>query len=55
MRSLHEETPQQFENRCVFHAELPGEFVVGPAVSDLMYQTDIRGHSGTFRFRVTED
>ena len=35
-------------------AEVAGEFVVPPARVELMYQTEIRGHSGTFRFKVAE-
>ena len=51
----HEKTPAEFENHCVFHAELPGEFVVGPAVAELMYQPEKRGHSDSFHFRVAEN
>lgn len=48
----HEHTPNQMVNRCVFHLELAGEYVIPPASVELMYQTDIRGHSGTFELKV---
>jgi uncharacterized protein YfaS (alpha-2-macroglobulin family) len=35
-------------------AELAGDFVVPPAFVELMYQTEVRGHSGSFRLRVKE-
>jgi hypothetical protein len=50
----HEQAPAQLEDRCVLHAELAGEFVVAPARVELMYQTEVRGHSGTFRFKVVD-
>ena len=50
----HEETPQQLGVRSVFLAELAGEFVIPPAKVELMYQTQTRGHSGSFVLRVSE-
>jgi len=50
----HEQAPPQLEDRCVLLAELAGEFVVAPARVELMYQTEVRGHSGTFRFKVAD-
>jgi uncharacterized protein YfaS (alpha-2-macroglobulin family) len=48
----HEETPQMLSDRCVFLAELAGEFVIAPANVELMYQTETRGHSGSFVLKV---
>jgi uncharacterized protein YfaS (alpha-2-macroglobulin family) len=50
----HEEIPDMVENRCVFLAEMAGTFVVPPARMELMYQTEVRGHSDSFRFRVSD-
>ncbi len=50
----HEETGPQIVNRCVFHAELAGEYAVPPAEVELMYDPATRGHSGTFFFRVED-
>lgn len=50
----HEQTAQTIANRVVMLAELSGEFVVPPAFVELMYQTEVRGHSGTFRLTVKE-
>src|SRR5262249_7694234 len=49
-----ESTPVVVEARAVFHAETAGEFVVPPARVEMMYRTEVHGHSGTFAFRVTE-
>jgi Alpha-2-macroglobulin family/Bacterial Alpha-2-macroglobulin MG10 domain/MG2 domain/A-macroglobulin TED domain len=49
-----EQAPAEIENRCVLLAEIAGEFVAPPAQVELMYQTEIRGHSGTFRFKVVD-
>jgi len=48
----HKQVPQQVVDRCVFHAEMAGTFVVSPARIELMYQTEVRGHSSSFRLRV---
>ena len=48
----HEQTEGQIVDRCVLHAEMPGEFVVSPAHVEMMYRPQTRGHSGTFTFRV---
>jgi uncharacterized protein YfaS (alpha-2-macroglobulin family) len=50
----HEQTPQALAVRNVFLAELAGDFVVPPANVELMYQTETRGHSGTFVLKVEE-
>ncbi|HEY7158717.1 MAG TPA: hypothetical protein VH575_32535, partial [Gemmataceae bacterium] len=50
----HDETTGQIVDRCVLHAELPGEYLVPPAHVEMMYQTEVRGHSDTFALRVTE-
>jgi len=50
----HEQTGQAVTNRMVLLAELGGDFVVPPAFVELMYQTEVRGHSGTFGLRVTD-
>jgi hypothetical protein len=51
----HEETPQSLSDRCVFLAELAGEFIIPPARVELMYQTETCGHSGSFVLKVTEE
>jgi uncharacterized protein YfaS (alpha-2-macroglobulin family) len=51
----HEHTGASVTDRAVFYAELAGEFVVPPAYVELMYQTTVRGHSGTFRFKVNDE
>jgi hypothetical protein len=48
----HDQVPGALLDRCVLHAELPGEYLVAPAHVEMMYQTEVRGHSGTFAFRV---
>lgn len=50
----HEQTGSTITDRCVLHAELAGEYRVPPAHVELMYQTDVRGHSGAFHFNVVE-
>jgi hypothetical protein len=50
----HAETPQHVHDRAVFLAELAGEFVIPPANVEMMYQTETRGHSGSFVLRVEE-
>ena len=51
----HEQTGGGITDRYVLHAEMAGEFVVAPASVELMYQTEVRGHSGTFRFSVADE
>jgi uncharacterized protein YfaS (alpha-2-macroglobulin family) len=41
-------------NRVIMLAELCGDYVVPPAFVELMYQTEVRGHSGTFSLKVKE-
>jgi len=48
----HEKTGHTIVNRCVLHAELAGQYALGPAAVELMYETQTRGHSGTFHFTV---
>lgn len=50
----HEETPRALGVRSVFLAELSGDFVIPPAKVELMYQTETRGHSGTFVLKVED-
>jgi hypothetical protein len=50
----HEHAPQQIMNRVIMLAELCGDYVVPPAFVELMYQTEVRGHSGTFSLKVKE-
>jgi hypothetical protein len=50
----HEQTPQAITNRYFMLAELAGDYVVAPAFVELMYQTETRGHSGTFVLKVAE-
>jgi uncharacterized protein YfaS (alpha-2-macroglobulin family) len=50
----HGEAPAAVTDRCVLLAETAGEFLVPPARAEMMYQTDVHGHSGTFALRVVE-
>jgi hypothetical protein len=50
----HDETQGQIVDRCILHAEMAGDFFVPAAHVEMMYQTDVRGHSGTFHFRVAD-
>jgi hypothetical protein len=50
----HEATQHTITNRCVLLAELAGDYVVAPAWVELMYQTETRGHSGSFQLKVVE-
>jgi alpha-2-macroglobulin len=50
----HEIAPNTLMNRYFMVAELAGDFVVPPAFVELMYQTETRGHSGTFSLKVAE-
>ncbi len=50
----HEHAPQHIMNRVIMLAELCGDYVVPPAFVELMYQTEVRGHSGTFSLKVKE-
>jgi len=51
----HEQTSARIADNAVFHAELAGEYTVPPAQAELMYKTTVRGHSGTFRFKVSDE
>ena len=51
----HEATGSSIIDRCVFYVELAGEYTLPPAYVELMYKTEVRGHSGTFRLNVAED
>jgi hypothetical protein len=51
----HEQTSDTIVDRCVLLAELAGQYVVAPASVELMYETDVRGHSGTFSLNVTDE
>ena len=51
----HEAATRAVTDYCVFYAELAGEYTVPPAYCELMYKPDVRGHSGTFRFKVTDN
>ena len=50
----HEQTGQTISDRCVLLTELAGEYTVPPAHVEMMYQTETRGHSGTFILKVAE-
>ena len=51
----HEQTAASFTDRAIFLAELAGEFVLAPATAELMYETEIRGHSGSCVLKVVDD
>jgi uncharacterized protein YfaS (alpha-2-macroglobulin family) len=46
--------PQTVTNRVIMLTELAGDYVVPPAFVELMYQTEIRGHSGSFNVKVKD-
>jgi uncharacterized protein YfaS (alpha-2-macroglobulin family) len=48
----HEQTGATTTVRSIMHLELAGELALPPAHAELMYQTQTRGHSGTFVLRV---
>ena len=50
----HEAVEGMIQDVCVLHAELAGDFLIPPARVELMYQTECRGHSGTFQLRVVD-
>ena len=50
----HEQTHNRILDHTVFYAELAGDYTVPPAQVELMYKTTVRGHSGTFRFKVRD-
>jgi hypothetical protein len=51
----HDQTSSSIIDRCVLPAELAGQYVVAPATAQLMYETDVRGHSGTFCLNVADE
>ncbi len=48
----HEQAPQTVKNRMIMLVELAGDYTVPAAFVELMYQTETRGHSGTFSLKV---
>lgn len=51
----HEQGNQRLTNESMYRAELAGEFLIAPAYVELMYDTAVRGHSGSFKLIVSED
>jgi uncharacterized protein YfaS (alpha-2-macroglobulin family) len=51
----HEAGSQSLLNSCVYRVELDGEFLIAPAYVELMYDTEIRGNSSSFRLLVGDD
>jgi uncharacterized protein YfaS (alpha-2-macroglobulin family) len=50
----HERTSSQLVDQTIFYVELAGEYTIPPAYAELMYKTTVRGHSGTFRFKIKD-
>jgi len=50
----HEQTPAVATDSTVVLAEMAGKYLIPPAKCELMYQTDFRGHSGTFTLNVVD-
>jgi len=50
----HEQTSGRIVDRCVLHAELAGDYLVPAAHVEMMYHTEVRGHSGTFTLHVRD-
>jgi uncharacterized protein YfaS (alpha-2-macroglobulin family) len=48
----HEEASSTTETRTILHLESAGDLAFVPASAELMYQTETRGHSGSFTLRV---
>ena len=51
----HEQAVTQVTDQAVFYAELAGQYTIPPAYAEMMYKTTVRGHSGTFRFKVSDE
>jgi len=51
----HERAVSQITDQAVFYAELAGKYTIPPAYAEMMYKTTVRGHSGTFRFKVSDE
>ena len=52
---FHHEQTGNVQDSCVFLAEMAGEYVLPPAQAEMMYDSDVRGHSGTFRLKVVDE
>ena len=52
---FHHEQTGSVHDACVFLVEMAGQYVLPPAQAELMYDSDVRGHSGTFRLKVTDE
>jgi hypothetical protein len=50
----HEQTSGRIVDRCVLHAELAGDYLVPAAHVEMMYRTEVRGHSGTSTLHVRD-
>ncbi len=50
----HEVVRGRLNNSSVCRVELAGKYLVAPAYVELMYDTAVRGHSGSFRLIVTD-
>lgn len=48
----HEQTPSTTQTATLLHLETAGDLAFVPASAELMYQTQTRGHSGSFTLRV---
>ena len=48
----HEQVPTTTQTHTILHLESAGELAFVPASAELMYQTQTRGHSGSFTLRV---
>jgi uncharacterized protein YfaS (alpha-2-macroglobulin family) len=48
----HEDAGTSTSVRTVLHLEMAGEVALPPAQAELMYRTEIRGHSGSMLLRV---
>ena len=50
----HERGSSSLQTYSVYRAELAGEFLIAPAYVELMYDTEVRGHSGAFKLVVSD-
>jgi uncharacterized protein YfaS (alpha-2-macroglobulin family) len=50
----HETASSSLGHNSTYRVELEGEFLIAPAYVELMYDTEVRGHSDSFKLVVAE-
>jgi len=51
----HEEVPAQITDQTITLLEMAGKYMIPPARCEMMYNTEFRGHSGTFHLNVVDE